>query len=460
MTAPAVQSITEEQFTTAASSFAVDMPATVVAGELLILIINIAAPSEADVTEATSEWTHLGATRDKGSGHVYGRVVTGDETDPVVINTNGTDSAASQIWRISGWSGQLADITLTGISNQNGGMYAAGQLYGAYGSADYLYLHGMHSGDDDIANSGYSTGYSNGTDTISGAGTDAGCTVAMCSKGTTASTNDDPDEMHVGSTQQNAPFLLAIPPAGVDRGTGRADYASITETNQSAEVTTHAASMPATVEAGDLLLWLASIRSESPEATPTGWTQLALFVNVDVDMALYAKDAAGTEGGGTASFTTAVAKRSVHLVMRIQSGNWKGTLADDVDISASENTVGNNFANGMQGVTAGGGAAANKLYIVSAWGNSDDNEHPPLGFGADRVEITSGTGSAAASASIGGMRWPLATWTPQSTERIFYDQRVEATMYSLIIAPGEGVAEGGGGLPSGPIRIGALGLSL
>lgn len=95
-----------------------------------------------------------------------------------------------------------------------------------------------------------------------------------------------------------------------------------------AATTNHDVSMPATVNAGDLLLVTISINGVSALTTPSGW---ALIANSEaanataVRMASYYKVAAGTEGGTTVNFASASAARAVSTVRRYQAGTYSGT---------------------------------------------------------------------------------------------------------------------------------------
>lgn len=87
-------------------------------------------------------------------------------------------------------------------------------------------------------------------------------------------------------------------------------------TSFSTEVTSHPLNIPATVNAGDLLIAMGDWRSTSAEVPldPTGWTRISndLFPHVIV-----AKVADGTEGGTTVDLVTDVTTTAVGIVVRI-----------------------------------------------------------------------------------------------------------------------------------------------
>ena len=101
-------------------------------------------------------------------------------------------------------------------------------------------------------------------------------------------------------------------------------YQSTTVTDFGSDATSHAANMPATVTAGDLLLAVAAFDSASTTiTTPSGWTRL-IDIGGDPVAGVFAKVAAGTEDGSTVDFATSNVQRgSVHL---LRISKWHGSL--------------------------------------------------------------------------------------------------------------------------------------
>ena len=96
---------------------------------------------------------------------------------------------------------------------------------------------------------------------------------------------------------------------------------SVTPTVFDSATTAHDVSMPATVNAGDLLIVLFRLSDDGVSlSTPTNWTAKSS----DITGALYVKSAAGTEGGGTVDFVSSVASGGVAQVYRIS--NWHGDI--------------------------------------------------------------------------------------------------------------------------------------
>uniref|UniRef100_A0A6M3M546 Putative pectate lyase n=1 Tax=viral metagenome TaxID=1070528 RepID=A0A6M3M546_9ZZZZ len=106
---------------------------------------------------------------------------------------------------------------------------------------------------------------------------------------------------------------------------------SITPSSFNVNATPHLVAMPATVDAGDLLLALFSNDGGDVVTTPGGWG-LVFSAQVvaqasRVRFGAYAKVAVGTEGGTTVNFVTSGTEMAAAQVYRIQAGTWWGALA-------------------------------------------------------------------------------------------------------------------------------------
>jgi hypothetical protein len=126
--------------------------------------------------------------------------------------------------------------------------------------------------------------------------------------------------------------------------------------------------MPATVNAGDLLLMVFANDDATTQTTPTGWTLLdSGSPNNQVYGGVYAKDAAGTEGGTTVDVVTAAAQEACAQVYRITG--WKGTLGTDVTISTAATGTDANPNSGSVSASE----SADNLFIAAVC-NGDDEE--------------------------------------------------------------------------------------
>lgn len=138
----------------------------------------------------------------------------------------------------------------------------------------------------------------------------------------------------------------------------------VTPSTVNSNLTSHLVAMPATVAAGDLLLMLVGIASNSYTATtPSGWTLLSNYASgaSGIRFFIYYKVAAGTEGGTTVDVVTSAGIRSSHQVYRIQSGTFSGTP----QITTSQNPGGVDTAPNPPNLAPSWGSA-NTLWIIPA----------------------------------------------------------------------------------------------
>jgi hypothetical protein len=100
---------------------------------------------------------------------------------------------------------------------------------------------------------------------------------------------------------------------------------STTVTDFGADATNHVANYPATVNAGEFLLYVVAFDgSTTTITTPAGLTKLTGGPTTDPVAGIYVKRAEGTEGGATVDFITSNAQRgSVHI---LRVSNWAGYL--------------------------------------------------------------------------------------------------------------------------------------
>jgi hypothetical protein len=109
---------------------------------------------------------------------------------------------------------------------------------------------------------------------------------------------------------------------------------SVTETAFGTDTTNHYINMPATVDAGDLLIVLFTNDGSAIVTTPDGWTQLASNANgAAVRLSVYYRIAAGTEDGTVVNFVTSAAEQAAAQVCRIT--DWHGTTAPEISTAAT-----------------------------------------------------------------------------------------------------------------------------
>lgn len=176
MAAPVVESLTPTEFDSTGATRAVPMPATVNAGDLLLMFYaqGPATSSGNNTTTATpSGWTLISTTAVGGigacvRGSVFAKVAAGTEggTTVNVVPGESTRGCAVHVYRISGWEGTLAN----GVVN---GTPATGTSTGpnppsaswTWGTTDVLIIAGAHpssASSGTLSVSAYPSGYTDG----------------------------------------------------------------------------------------------------------------------------------------------------------------------------------------------------------------------------------------------------------------------------------------------------------
>jgi RHS repeat-associated protein len=123
--------------------------------------------------------------------------------------------------------------------------------------------------------------------------------------------------------------------------------------------TTHNVTMPATVNAGDLLVVEFSINSAGSDtvAPPSGWTEFADALNSnDAHISLYAKIASGSEDGTSVNFVSSSARKARAVVTRIRAGTFYNDVVTNVVAAAT---------------ATGTSANPNPPALNPSWGNEE-----------------------------------------------------------------------------------------
>ena len=110
--------------------------------------------------------------------------------------------------------------------------------------------------------------------------------------------------------------------------------ASVTKTAFGADTTAHYVNMPATINAGDLLIVLFTNDGSATVTTPGGWNALASNANGSyIRLSVYYKIAAGTESGTPVNFVTSASEEAAAQVYRIT--DWHGTTPPEISTAAT-----------------------------------------------------------------------------------------------------------------------------
>jgi len=226
--------------------------------------------------------------------------------------------------------------------------------------------------------------------------------------------------------------------------------ASVTETAFGTDTTDHYVDMPATVDAGDLLIVLFTNDGSATVTTPTGWTVLASNDNTAVRCSVYYKIASGDEDGTTVDFVTSASEQAAAQVYRIT--DWHGTTPPEISTAVTGTSTRPDPAS----LDPAGWDVADTLWIAVAGQDRGDQTgptaYPAYYTGGTSTLSSSGTDScrthsarrvlAAASEDPGAFTIPLSEeWVAFTiaVRPVPHDLTTSSTEGGSVTTPGEGV---------------------
>ncbi len=226
--------------------------------------------------------------------------------------------------------------------------------------------------------------------------------------------------------------------------------ASVTETAFGTDTTDHHVDMPATVDAGDLLIVLFTNDENTIVNTPTGWNLMTSDANgPHVRLSVYYRIAAGTEGGTTVNFVTTSAEEAVAQVYRVT--NWHGITPPEISTAAT----GTDTTPDPASLDPTGWDVADTLWLAVAGQDRGDQGTPtyPASYtngistlssnGTGRCQIHSARRVlAAASEDPGAFTIPVSEqWVAFTiaVRPVRYDLTTSSTVGGNVTIPGEGV---------------------
>ncbi|MCJ7575357.1 MAG: Ig-like domain-containing protein, partial [Dehalococcoidia bacterium] len=228
--------------------------------------------------------------------------------------------------------------------------------------------------------------------------------------------------------------------------------ASVTETAFGSDTTDHYVNMPATVNAGDLLIVLFTNDDDATVTTPSGWNLTASgYITSQVRLSVYYKIAAGTEGGTTVNFVTSDSQQAAAQVYRIT--DWQGTTPPEISTAAT----GTSAAPDPAFLDPAGWGVSNTLWLAVA-GQDRGSQNGTLAY---PISYTNGTSTLSSnttqSCRIHSARRVLLTATsedpgpftiPVSEQWVAFtiavrpaprDLTISSTEGGSVTEPGEGV---------------------
>lgn len=213
---------------------------------------------------------------------------------------------------------------------------------------------------------------------------------------------------------------LSVPPPPADYPQVRS---SATYTDSSA-ATSRDITLPATVSSGDLLLMIVGAYSNYVPTTPSGWTQIdsTRYVSTWITSIVYAKVAAGTEGGGTATLAMDGSTRASAVTFAIS--DWAGSLSDvyqsyigdsiqNLDPASLSPTPGSSNYLWLVGLTWKDGSTYSVSLVPTGYGNDVTAESGVTTEGAVyvvRKEATASSDNPSTFEMLGGST-QQAAWT-------------------------------------------------
>lgn len=204
---------------TATTPLVFNLPASIAAGETLILFIRL--PTAITLTTPTG-WTALisanTADASDDNTYVYWRKADGAEGATVSITPSGSSKAAGIAWRITGAADPTTRAPEAGavvVTTTTANTCNPGAVTPTGGSKDYLFL-ALAGADGELIFGTQPTNYVNLTTADSGAAgaTASNCFIGGSSRQLTASTEDPGVYTHGAANAGTTGITVAVHPAG------------------------------------------------------------------------------------------------------------------------------------------------------------------------------------------------------------------------------------------------------
>lgn len=214
MAFPAIEAVGETNGSAAATNKVCNLPAGIVSGDLLILLLRAAGD---DTHSTPTDWTpgpvNNKADASNDTQSIFYRVADGTEGGTVTVNGTASLKFAAICWRITGDDGTIqwsADATGTSATPNPAALTPTG------GAKDYLWLWtGGWEGEQTSPPAGNPTNYSNpiGAGSGTGGAVATNCRVAGASRQLNAAT-EDPPSWTISVSDDWTAWTVAVPPAG------------------------------------------------------------------------------------------------------------------------------------------------------------------------------------------------------------------------------------------------------
>jgi len=226
LAAPVVASVTETVFGTDTTNHNVNMPVTVNAGDLLIVLFT----NDGSATVTTPAGWSLLASDDNTAVRcsVYYKIAVGDE-DGTTVNfvTPAAEEAAAQVYRITDWHGTTPPEISTAATGTSTRPNPASLDPAGWDVADTVWLAvaGQDRGDQGEPTA-YPASYTDGTSTLSSEGT-ASCRT-LSARRVLAAASENPGAFTIPVSEEWVAFTIAVRPAPRDLTTSSTGGGSVT----------------------------------------------------------------------------------------------------------------------------------------------------------------------------------------------------------------------------------------
>jgi len=228
LAAPVVISVTETAFGTDTTDHYVNMPATVNADDLLIVLFT----NDGGATVTTpAGWTSLASDANGTQVRlsVYYKIAAGTEGGTTVnFVTSAAEEAAAQVYRITNWHGTTPPEISTAATGTSTRPNPASLNPAGWDVADTLWLAvaGQDRGDQS-GTTAYPASYTDGTSTLSFDGT--GSCRTHSARRVLAAASENPSAFTIPVSEQWVAFTIAVRPAPRDLTTSSTGGGSVTE---------------------------------------------------------------------------------------------------------------------------------------------------------------------------------------------------------------------------------------
>jgi hypothetical protein len=226
--APVVASVTETAFGTDMTDHYVNMPSTIDAGDLLIVLF---ANDKTESVTTPSGWNLLASSVNTGNHvrlSVYYKIAAGNEGGTTVnFITSAAEEAAAQVYRIANWHGTApAEISAPAHGASTAPNPASLDPAG-WDVADTLWIAvaGQDRGDQ-MGTTAYPAGYTDGTSTLSSSGTGS-CRI-LSARRVLATASEDPGAFTIPVSEQWVAFTIAVRPIRYGLTTSSTSGGSVT----------------------------------------------------------------------------------------------------------------------------------------------------------------------------------------------------------------------------------------